>query len=355
MSSASALPARDLHLSYGPEGRSSWLDIDWREHQRWVTVAGVPLNTIDMGEGPPIVFVHGLSGSWSNWLEQLPVFAGRNGDAGRTGDAGRNEDAGRNGDASVSECPPASVSERHPASARRASPGFGDHRVIAMDLPGFGHSPMPHERITISAYARILDELLEKLGVSAATVVGNSMGGFVSTELAIAFPQRVERLVLVSAAGISTYRHPGLERIEPYLRRVVPVVAVYTGWTAAQSDWIARRGGLRNLTLGLVTRHPDRLPAALASELLRGTGKPGFLQALQANIDYPISERLPEIACPTLIVWGAEDKVIPVADASVFEGLIPDSRKVIFEDTGHLAMLERPVSFNKLLGEFLAE
>jgi pimeloyl-ACP methyl ester carboxylesterase len=250
--------------------------------------------------------VHGLSGSWPNWLEQLPVFA-------------------------------------------------GDHRVIAMDLPGFGHSPMPHEQITISAYARMLDELLEKLGVSAATVVGNSMGGFVSTELAIAFPQRVERLVLVSAAGISTYRHAGVERAEPYLRRLAPMVALYAGWTAAQSDWVTRRPGLRNLTLGLVTRHPDRLPAALAAEQLRGAGKPGFIQALKANIDYPIKERLPEIACPTLIVWGAEDKVIPVADASVFEQLIPNSRKVIFEDTGHVAMLERPASFNELLSEFDSE
>ncbi len=102
-----------------------------------------------------------------------------------------------------------------------------------------------------------------------------------------------------------------------------------------------------------MTRHPGRLPAALAAEQLRGAGKPGFMQALRANIDYPITERLPEIACPTLIVWGAEDKVIPVTDASVFEELIPNSRKVIFEDTGHMAMLER--SFNRLLSDFIAE
>jgi pimeloyl-ACP methyl ester carboxylesterase len=271
-----------------------------------VEVAGKPLNTIDMGEGPAMVFVHGLSGSWPNWLEQLPVFA-------------------------------------------------QDHRVIAMDLPGFGHSPMPQERITISEYGRILDGLLETLGVSAATVVGNSMGGFVSAELAIAFPQRVERLVLISAAGISTYRHRDVERIEPYLRRLAPILAAYTGFTAAQSDWVSRRRGLRNLTLGMIARHPGRLPAPLAAEQLRGAGKPGFMQALRANIDYPVRERLPEIACPTLIVWGEDDKVIPVADASVFEELIPNSRKVIFKDTGHVAMLERPASFNRLLADFMNE
>jgi pimeloyl-ACP methyl ester carboxylesterase len=300
------LPSTDREQSYGPAGSSAWLEVDWREHQHWVTVAGTPVNTIDLGEGDPIVFVHGLSGSWPNWLEQLPVFA-------RT------------------------------------------HRVIAMDLPGFGHSPMPREHITISSYARILDGLLDALGISAATVVGNSMGGFVSAELAIAFPQRVERLVLVSAAGISTYHHRDVERIEPYLRRLAPMIAVYTGWTAARSDWVARRPGLRNMTLGMVTRHPSRLPAALAAEQLRGAGKPGFIQALRANIDYPIAERLPEIACPTLIVWGAEDKVIPVGDADMFEQMIPNSRKAIFEGTGHMAMLERPTAFNQLLDEFVAE
>jgi pimeloyl-ACP methyl ester carboxylesterase len=109
------------------------------------------------------------------------------------------------------------------------------------------------------------------------------------------------------------------------------------------------------MTLGLVARHPGRLPAALAAEQLRGAGKPGFIEGLRANIDYPVSERLPEIACPTLIVWGDEDKIIPVGDASVFEELIPNSRKVIFEGTGHVAMLERPAAFNELLSEFIEE
>lgn len=306
MSGVGVLPSTDGRRPYGPQGRSAWLNVDWSRHQRWVTVAGRPVNVIELGEGPPIVFVHGLSGSWPNWLEQLPVFA-------------------------------------------------AEHRVIAMDLPGFGHSPMPTETITISLYARILDGLLETLGVSAATVVGNSMGGFVASELAIAFPQRVERLVLVSAAGLSTYRHKGVERIEPYLRRLAPMVAAYTGFTATRSDWIARRAGLRNISLGFVTRHPGRLPAPLAAEQIRGVGKPGFMQALRANIDYPIRERLPEIACPTLIVWGDQDKVIPVSDASVFEELIGNSRKVIFEDTGHVAMLERPEAFNELLARFMEE
>lgn len=291
---------------YGPSGRSAWLDVDWREHQRWVSVEGQPVNTIDLGEGRPIVFVHGLSGSWPNWLEQLPVFA-------------------------------------------------ADHRVVAMDLPGFGHSPMPRERITIPGYAQLLEGLLDELGIERAVVVGNSMGGFVSAELAIAFPQRVEKLALISPAGLSTYQHQRVERIKPYLQHAAPMIATYTNWTAMRSEKVARRPGLRNLTLGFVTRHPSRLPAALAAEQLRGAGKPGFMQALEANLSYELRDRLSQIACPTLIVWGDSDRVISVDDAAMYAELIPDSKKVVFQDTGHMAMLERPASFNALLKEFLGE
>ncbi len=303
---------------YGPDGRSEWLDVDWREHQRWVSVEGQPVNTIDLGDdnGPPLVFVHGLSGSWPNWLEQLPVFAGR---------------------------------------SEIDGPQLGKHRVIAMDLPGFGHSPMPRDEITISSYARLLDGLFDELDIDAATLVGNSMGGFISAELAIAFPQRVERLVLVSPAGLSTYRNPGATRALPALHRSQRIVAAYTAWLASKSETVTQRPLLRNATLGLVTAHPSRLPAALAAEQLRGAGKPGFMQALEANLNYDFRDRLPEIACPTLIVWGDHDRVISVRDAAVYAELIPGSRKVVYEDTGHMSMLERPAAFNALLRDFLRE
>jgi pimeloyl-ACP methyl ester carboxylesterase len=118
---------------------------------------------------------------------------------------------------------------------------------------------------------------------------------------------------------------------------------------------VARRRRLREATMKLVVRHPELLPAPLAAEQVSGAGKPGFMQALDAVIGYDVRDRLPEIACPTLIVWGDSDRLIAVGDADVFEELIPDSRKVIFEDTGHMAMLERPAAFNALLRDFLAE
>jgi pimeloyl-ACP methyl ester carboxylesterase len=292
--------------------RTRWQDVDWRAHQRWRVVDGTPVNTIELGpengdaEAKPVVFVHGLSGSWPNWLEQLPAFA-------------------------------------------------AEHRVITLDLPGFGHSPMPRETISISGYAQLLDRLLDQLEVDAAAVVGNSMGGFIGAELAIAFPQRVERLVLVSAAGISTHAPRGSAQAIPVLRRLERILMASTAWAASVSDTTMRRARLRDAALGVVIRHPAKLPAALAAEQVRGAGKPGFIQALQSIIDYEIRERLSKIACPTLIVWGERDRLINVRDADVFAELIPNSRKVVFEDTGHMSMLERPQEFNSLLEDFLAE
>ena len=122
-----------------------------------------------------------------------------------------------------------------------------------------------------------------------------------------------------------------------------------------RSDAVARHPRLREATARTSSYAiPSRLPAALAAEQLRGAGKPGFMQALQAVLDYDIRERLPEIACPTLIVWGDSDHLITVSDADVFAELIPNSRKVIYEDTGHMSMLERPGAFNALLRDFLA-
>jgi pimeloyl-ACP methyl ester carboxylesterase len=296
---------------YGPVDRSAWLDIDWRSHQRWVEIAGSPVNVIDIGpsaDGGPakgtIVWIHGLSGSWQNWLENLPVLA---------------------------------------------ADGW---RCVAMDLPGFGASPMPKERISITGYAAVVDELLRALGVTRAVVVGNSMGGFIGAEIALRFGTWVDRLVLVSAAGLTIESQRNLY----YAARATGrMTAMSAGWLASKSDVLARRARTRRTLLSIVAAHPSRLPAPLVSEQLKGSGKPGFVPAMDALTSYPIRDRLSEIEVPTLIVWGEKDPLIPVRDAWEFGRLIPNSRVVLYEDTGHVAMFERPAAFNALVAEFLED
>jgi pimeloyl-ACP methyl ester carboxylesterase len=283
-----------------------WRSIDWRTHQRWENVAGRPVNTIQLGSGPPIVFVHGLSGCWPNWLEQMAVFS-------------------------------------------------RDHRVIALDLPGFGHSPGEAGEVSMHGYAQLLDELLAQLGLERATLVGNSMGGLIAAELAASFPSRAERIVLISPAGLSTYRNRLTTRTMPAVRRLEQALALGAAWTASHADSLATRPRMRELVLKGVVAHPRRLPGPLAAEQLRGAGTDGFLSTLEAILEFDLAERLPLIACPALIVWGTKDRLISFRDADRFAEAIPGARKVIYEDTGHMAMLEQPASFNALLRDFLSE
>jgi pimeloyl-ACP methyl ester carboxylesterase len=300
------VPTTPVSDAYGPQGRSEWLDIDWREHMRWATLSGSTVNYVELGEGAPLIFIHGLSGCWQNWLENIPYFA-------------------------------------------------RDHRVIALDLPGFGASPMPREKISINGYAAVVDELLDTLNIGEASIVGNSMGGFIGAELAIEFATRVDRLVLVSAAGLTTAEMHN-DRGLAALRRIENILAYGAAWAGTRSDRLSRRPGLRKALMLAVAAHPDQLPAPLTAEQVRGSGKPGFLDALEALGTYPLKDRLERIEAPTLIVWGAKDRLVPRRDADRFlEAIGENANKVVYEDTGHVAMLERPARFNADVEKFLRD
>jgi pimeloyl-ACP methyl ester carboxylesterase len=301
---ATVRAARRAGQGYGETAEPDWRSIDWLEHLRQVDVGGTPVNHVDLGagDGEPIVFVHGLGGQWQNWLENLPRAA-------------------------------------------------LERRVIALDLPGFGLTPMPGDEITIPGYGRCVDALCEKLDLGRVDIVGNSMGGYIAAEVAIQFPQRIDQLLLVSAAGITS---ADIARRPIYTAgRIATALATHL---AAQHRAIASRPKTRHVALELVARHPSLLRADLTYEaFFKGAGKPGFEAALRANLEYDFRDRLPDIRQPTLIVWGEKDSIIPVRDAQEFERLIPDSRKVVMKDTGHIPMAERPGTFNNVMMEFLDE
>src|ERR671920_1377094 len=227
-----------------------------------------------------------------------------------------------------------------------------DRRVLALDLPGHGLTPEPEDdKISITGYGRCVDAFCDKLGLGEVDMVGNSMGGFVAAEVAIQFPKRVSRLVLVSAAGITSadaFQAPILT-----FARVATAIATNS---AARHRKVAARPNSRHAALALVARHPRLLKADLAYEgFFKGAGKPGFDDALRASLDYDFRDRLGDVKVPTLIVWGERDSIIPIRDADEFERLIEDSRKVVMKDTGHIPMAERPQAFNDVLVDFLAE
>ena len=288
--------------TYADGDDASWMAVDWAALRHRHEIDGRAVNLIDTGgDGPPLLFVHGLNARWQNWLLTIPAF-------------------------------------------------MGSHRCIAPDLPGFGESEMPAEEVSIRGYARTLDRLCDLLGVDSPVVVGSSMGGFVGAELALSFPTRVRRLVLVAAAGLSiesVHREP--------LLAMARLWAATLSHTGARSERVARRARLRRAALQTIVRYPERLSPALSRVLVEGAGRPGFVAALAALTGYSYRDRLAEVEVPTLVVWGRNDMMVPVEDAELYTRLIgPNARKVIFDDTGHLAMVERPSRFNALLRDFVA-
>ena len=286
---------------YGVRAQPDWREVDWPRLVRRARLSTGELTYVELGEGdgPPIVFLHGLGGTWQNWLENLPRAA-------------------------------------------------QERRVIAVDLPGFGTSPMPTEDISISLYARIVKELLDQLGVEWPVIVGNSMGGFVAAEFCIRY-QQVERLVLAAAGGISTAslrRHTTLT----FFR----VGGLISAATLARSRDVVARPRLRHPVLATVIRHPSCMPPDVLLEIMPRSNNPGFMPALKSLLDYNFTDRLGEIGCPTLLVWGREDILVPVEDADEFERLIPDARKLVFDETGHMPMLEQPGAFNDSLMSFVS-
>jgi pimeloyl-ACP methyl ester carboxylesterase len=292
---------------YGnPDPAPQWLSVDWREHLRSVEIDGARINYVEVGDpdpsGPELVFVHGLAGCWQNWLEQLPHF-------------------GRS------------------------------YRVVAMDLPGFGQSPMPPWEISIRNYGKLVHAFCEALELDPLAIVGNSMGGFVAAEAVITEPERFRRLVLVSAAGIS-HAHMRREPAEALAR----VAAAATPLVLRYQDIALQRPTLRRRAFRHVFHRPLEIRSELLWEQFHGAmDAPGFLNAIGGLVGYDILDRLEEVEIPTLIVWGRDDLIVPPSDALGFARRLRNSRIEVFDRCGHVPQLERPVRFNRLLEGFLGE
>lgn len=303
--------AAGASADYGATAEPDWRTVDWRAHQHDAEIMGAKVHYVDLGAGrerSPVVFIHGLGGSWQNWLENLAVIA----------------------------------------ETRRA---------IALDLPGFGWSEPPAGDISIPGFADAVEALCDHLDLGPVALVGNSMGGFTSAEAAIRHRERVERLVLVDAAGIST---------SEVMRRPARTMAkLLTKGTTARARGDSSGGGRAKLparpgalhaAMATIARHPTRLARdLLAEQMVTRGGEAEFLASLDAIMEYDFRDRLTEIACPTLVVQGADDMLVPAGDADEFNRLIPDSRVVLLQDTGHVPMLERPTVFNEHLLAFLDE
>ncbi|MCP5282301.1 MAG: alpha/beta hydrolase [Rhodoferax sp.] len=213
----------------------------------------------------------------------------------------------------------------------------GQRRVIRFDLPGFGLTgPHAADDYSIEAYVRFVAAVLAQLRLEHVVLGGNSLGGEIAWQTALALPQKVQQLILVDAAGYPAaprevplaFRLAGTPAALPLLERLLPRGLVLASLRSVYGD-------PSRVTPELVDRYYDMA--------LRAGNRRALVQRLQAmagGVD--ASARIASLTLPTLVLWGAQDRLIPVAAAQRFSHDIAGATRVVFDGLGHLPQQEDP-------------
>lgn len=261
--------------------------------EKSVTVFGAKINYIELGDAskPKVILLHGLGGSIGNWATNTAALA-------------------------------------------------ASYHVIALDQVGFGKSDKPFMKYRVAMYVDFLDKFMSELKIEKASLVGNSMGGWVAGLMAIKYPNRVEKIVLADAAGIvpanfseaDVYQlnNSTRDEIRANLKRIFATPALQNNETLVDQF----------LTQRVMTNDGGTINA--------------LIESIKRKEDF-LNGRLAEIKKPTLIIWGKQDGLLPVADAYTFNKGIAGSELIVFDGCGHVPQFEKALDFNKAVLAFLAK
>ncbi|MHA6764317.1 alpha/beta fold hydrolase [Streptacidiphilus sp. PAMC 29251] len=257
------------------------------------------------GSGPAVLLIHGIGDSSATWAEVIPGLARK-------------------------------------------------HTVIAPDLLGHGDSDKPRADYSVAAYANGVRDLLGVLGIERATLVGHSLGGGVAMQFAYQFPERTERLVLVSTGGVGRELNPVLRAVSlPGADLMLSALRLPTMRT--QTHLVIRLMKLLNTDLGQDA--PDLLN--LVDALPDATARSAFIRTLRAVVDWrgqvvTMLDRCYLVrGMPTMLVWGSRDSIVPVRHAHRAHDAMPGSRLEIFEGAGHFPFHNDPDRFRELVEDFI--
>jgi pimeloyl-ACP methyl ester carboxylesterase len=275
----------------------AWLEATGMK-EAFETVSGLRVRYVRAGQGPAVVLLHGFASSVFTWRDVLPELA-------------------------------------------------KSRSVVALDFPGFGGSDQPAD-LAFDRYPAVVLGLMDRLGIARATLVGNSMGGAVATLLAAQSPERVEALVLIDSAGFN------LSQAERPL--ILRLMATPVG--GAVMERLPVRGRVLRLALHQVFHDPSLVTDERFNEYLAPLLRPGATASILSllasrRLDASLmAGRIAQVKVPTLVLWGRDDRWIPVEQADRFVAAIPGARKVVIESCGHLPQEEKPDEVLRWLRDF---
>lgn len=280
-----------------------WFDSIQRLPVKTVQVDGHRIAYLDLGQGPPVILVHGLGGSLWQWEYQQAALS--------TG-----------------------------------------HRLITLDLLGSGLSDKPDLDYTPDVMLEFFRSFMDAVGVRQATLVGNSLGAGVVIGMALAHPERVDRLVLIGGLPDRVREKTTSPMIQQAIDSRVPV------WLVTLGNYFTGRWVTRSILEEIVHDRALLTPAVIERSY-RNRSRPGMIPPLLSLARHlplwerGLAKRLADIRHPTLIVWGAEDRVFPPQVGRDLHAVIKGSTFALIPDAAHIPQWERPDLVNPLLLTFL--
>lgn len=257
--------------------------------EKTTAVYGQNIHYIEAGQGPAVILLHGLGGSKEAWLPNFAALASR-------------------------------------------------YHVYALDQLGFGHSDKPLIDYKIATWCDFLQGFMQSRNIRKATVVGNSLGGWIATEFAVQHPGMVDKLVLVDAAGLA-----GKIQGFPADISIDLNPSSIAGWrTLLESIFYDKKIVTDDDVMQLFTNRMRNDDGYTIERTLAGFAQPQFED-----------DNLKSIHAPTLVVWGRNDELISVDRAEQFGRGIAGAKVVVFDHCGHVPPIEKSAEFNRVLLEFL--
>ena len=265
--------------------------------EKFVDVDGIRTAYMEEGSGEPVLFVHGLAGYKENWEYNLPEFGER-------------------------------------------------YRAIAVDLPGFGRTERPDVPYGIPFFADFVVKFLGALDIPHAHLVGNSMGGHTVSFIGATRKDVPRKIVLADPAGAS-----GKELLEA--APIKPEMIEAMGPVNPGEDFVRMYANLQFFKPDDRTEKMVRRALADIEEGDLESRFNAYVKSLRGLLAHEVAPLYKDITAPTLVVWGENDMIVPVAHADVIAGAIPGATKIIFKECGHIPMIEKSGDFNRVVLEFL--
>jgi pimeloyl-ACP methyl ester carboxylesterase len=254
--------------------------------EKTAVVYGLNIRYIEAGQGPTVILLHGLGSVKEIWAANIGALSAK-------------------------------------------------YHVYALDQIGFGHSDKPLLEYKITTFVDFLHAFMQAQNLSKATLVGNSLGGWIAIDFAVRHPQMVDKIVLVDSAGLP-FEKPITVDLNP--------ASLGDMRTLLESIFYDKKMVTEEFALQAFTNHVRNNDGFTIQRTLAGFAQNQFEDA-----------KLSTIHAPALVVWGRQDELIPVSSGEKLRDGIPGAKLVVYEQCGHVPQLEKPAEFNKAVIDFLGK